>query len=507
MGGNYQRDLYRQLMEVMARVDDLETEQKGNRKEIKRLTGEVTRLNSENESLREEITCLKQENAALKDRCEKLTKENALLRNDNERMKRILNNDSSNSSTPPSKDEKTKPANTYNGRKPTCRKQGGQTGHKGRGLSKADVEEKIRKGIYEHRVEEIGTPCGEYITRYRLDLEIKTVATEIRIYADESGKYRIPPELKGDVSYGERIKAIAAFLYSEGVVANDRICTFINSLSGDSLDISEGSIYNFCNSFSERCSHICNIIEESLMNSAEVCTDATTVSMNGKQTYIRNFSTENSVLYCSSDNKDLDTLRSFRILKEYTGIFTHDHETALYHFGLGHGECNVHLGRYLRKNTEETTNIWSHNMEMFLKGLDHARNELKRRGVSAFRPEQLERFNQRYDALIAAGYEANKCTKGRLARKEEKALLNRLVKYKANHLLFLYDFRVHYSNNMSEKDLRICKNRNKMAGGFRSASGRDMYCRIISFIETVKRRGLNIFQSIIYLIQGNPVLQ
>ena len=59
-----------------------------------------------------------------------------------------------------------------------------------------------------------------------------------------------------------------------------------------------------------------------------------------------------------------------------------------------------------------------------------------------------------------------KGTRGRLAKKEEKALLNRLVKYKANHLLFLYDFRVHYSNNMSEKDLRMCKNRDKMAGGF-----------------------------------------
>ncbi len=146
MGGNYQRDLYRHLMEVMAKVDSLESEQRQNRKEIKRLTGEVASLSRENETLREEISCLKQENAALKERCEKLTKENALLRNDNERMKRMLNNDSGNSSTPPSKDEKTKPANTYNGRKPTCRKRGGQAGHKGRGLSKADVEEKIRKG-------------------------------------------------------------------------------------------------------------------------------------------------------------------------------------------------------------------------------------------------------------------------------------------------------------------------------------------------------------------------
>ena len=507
MGGNYQKDLYKQLMEVMSRVDSLESEQKQNHKEIKSLTREATSLRRENAALRDEVSYLKQENTALAEKCESLTKENTLLRDDNERMKRILNNDSSNSSTPPSKDENTKPANRYNGRRPASRKPGAQAGHKGSGLSKVSVEEKVRRGIYGYRREEIGIPGRPCITRYRLDLDVKTVATEIRIYADDAGRFQIPPGLKGDVTYGESIRGIAAFLYSEGVVANDRICAFINSLSGDSLDISEGSIYNFCRSFSDKCRHVCGIIENDLLNAPEICTDATTVSTDGKQTYIRNFSTEKSVLYCSSEKKDLDTLKSFPVLKKYTGIFTHDHETALYHFGTGHGECNVHLARYLRKNTEETSNRWSHDMEMFLKGLGHARNEQKRRGAAAFSGEQMERYSQRYDELIAEGYKANKNTRGRLAKKDEKALLNRLVKYKANHLLFLSDFRVHYSNNMSEKDLRICKNRDKMAGGFRNASGRDMYCRIMSFIETVKRRGLNIYQSIMALMEDKPVIQ
>ena len=507
MGGNYQKDLYKQLMEVMARVDSLESEQKQDKKEIKSLTNEVKSLRRENSALREEVSSLKQENAILTEKCVTLEDENTLLRSDNERMKRMLNNDSSNSSIPPSKDENTKPANTYNGRKPTSRKPGAQKGHKGAGLSKADVEEKIHMGVYEYRIEEIGTPGRSYITRYRLDLDVKTVATQIRIYADDAGKYQVPPELKGDVTYGRGIKAIAAFLYSEGVVANDRICTFLNSLSGGSLDISEGSIYHFYKAFSDKCGEACSIIENELLNSPEICTDATTVSTDGKQTYIRNFSTEKCVLYCSGGKKDLDTLSSLPVLSRYTGILTHDHETALYHFGTGHGECNVHLGRYLCKNTEETSNRWSHDMEMFLKGLNHARNELERHGGAAFSPEQLERFSLRYDELIAQGYEANKGTRGRLAKKEEKTLLNRLVKYKGNHLLFLSDFRVHYSNNMSEKDLRICKNRDKMAGGFRNASGREMYCRIISFIETIKRRGLNIYRSIIALMAGEPVIQ
>lgn len=242
MGGNYQKDIYKQLMEVMAKVDSLEAEQKHNHKEIKSLTTEVVSLRKENAALREEISSLKNENAILTAKCEQLENENALLRQDNERMKRTLNNNSSNSSTPPSKDECTKPVNTYNGRKTTSRKPGAQKGHKGSRLSKAVVKEKIQKGLYEHRIEEIGTPCRPFITKYRLDLDIKVVATELRIYADDTGKFQIPPELQGEVTYGDSIKAIAAFLYSEGVVANDRICTFLNALSGNSLNISEGNL-------------------------------------------------------------------------------------------------------------------------------------------------------------------------------------------------------------------------------------------------------------------------
>lgn len=360
-----------------------------------------------------------------------------------------------------------------------------------------------------HHIEEIGIPelNRPYVTRYMLDLEVKVVATEYRIYADDNGKFQIPDELKGDVCYGKNIKAIIALLYSEGVVANDRICMIINCLSGDNLEISTGCDYNACNTFSKKCEEACKCIKTKLLNAKEICTDATTVKTNGVQTYIRNFSTNENVLYYSSDKKDLKTLEGFDILKEYVGTLIHDHETALYHFGIEHGECNVHLERYLLKNTEETGNRWSHDLTMFLKGLNHARNELKKAGCSCFSEKQLECYSKRYDQFISYGLNANEKTEGKIAKQDEKKLLNRLVKYKKNHLLFLYDFEVHYSNNMSEKDLRICKNRQKMAGGFRTISGREMYCHIMSFVETVKRRGLNIFQSIKELIASKPVIQ
>ena len=52
------------------------------------------------------------------------------------------------SHNPPSSDQKGgKPANSYNGRKQTERKAGGQKGHKGTTLTKAEIEDKISISI------------------------------------------------------------------------------------------------------------------------------------------------------------------------------------------------------------------------------------------------------------------------------------------------------------------------------------------------------------------------
>ena len=195
MGGNYEKGVYNQLMEVMEKLNSMELEHKRDRKEIRNLSSEIKSLRRENIALREELSGLKEKNAALEEVSDRLEKENRLLRDDNERMKRTIRNDSSNSSAPPSKDLPGKAPNTFNSRKPTKKKLGAQKGHKGHGLSKADVQQKVRDGIYEHRIETIGVSGRAYITRYRLDLDVKTIATEIRIYADDNGKFQVPEYL------------------------------------------------------------------------------------------------------------------------------------------------------------------------------------------------------------------------------------------------------------------------------------------------------------------------
>ena len=121
-----------------------------------------------------------------------------------------------------------------------------------------------------------------------------------------------------------------------------------------------------------------------------------------------------------------------------------------------------------------------------------------------FSDEQIREYEQRYHEILSEGREQNKNTRHEYARQDEKALLNRMENYSENHLLFLHDFKVPFDNNMSERDLRKVKNRQKMAGGFRKDSGHEMYCAILSFIETMKRRGRDIIDAILELLASPP---
>ena len=206
------------------------------------------------------------------------------------------------------------------------------------------------------------------------------------------------------------------------------------------------------------------------------------------------------------DSKSIKALKEIDFLKRYTGTLLHDHETALYHFGTEHAECNVHIIRYLRKNTEETGNKWSDDMITLLCEINKKRKSLLEQGVCSFSAETLTKYETDYFSLLAKGRKENKTTKHKYAKKDEQTLINRMEKYSHNHLLFLHNFSVPFDDNISERDLRKAKNRQKMAGGFRKESGNKMYCSIMTVIETLKKRNMGIIENLKKLFMGTPAI-
>lgn len=139
-------------------------------------------------------------------------------------------------------------------------------------------------------------------------------------------------------------------------------------------------------------------------------------------------------------------MHKIRFLENYTGILVHNHETALYHFGTDHAECNVHIIRYLRKNTEETKNPWSAQMIVLLCEANTARKLLMVKGEASFLVSQVSEYEKRYVELLEHGREQNRETNLPCAKVDEAKLINRMEKYRHSHLPFLHNFSVSFDD-------------------------------------------------------------
>ena len=129
MSGYTGKDMFKQLEEVMKKCDNLSLEIKTQKihyeEKINKLENRVTELECENKKLKD----------------------------DNDRLKKQINNNSNNSSKPPSSDIKK---NIPNNREKSNKKVGGQKGHVAHFLSKKDVEEKIKTKEFKHKVINVG---------------------------------------------------------------------------------------------------------------------------------------------------------------------------------------------------------------------------------------------------------------------------------------------------------------------------------------------------------------
>ncbi len=501
MGGDYVRGLFNQFEELEAQMAKMES----------RYTEKLHKVEQRYEAMladaREEIRYHKARADAAEKKIIELEEKVRKLENEISRLKSNQDKDSHNSSLPPSADRKPKAANEYNGRTKTGKKSGGQPGHKGTTRRMEQMKQALACIGVEPETEDVGDLKRDYRERLVIDLSFSVRAVMKRFHADQNGKYHIPAEYANEVVYGNGLKAFAAVLYGQGVQSLERITQLISMVTGKVVQVSQGSIQNWLCEFHKKAGSEIEKITGHLLNHACVHTDGTNVTQDGKQSYIRNVSIPQAVLYVPVDAKSHQALSAIPFLKQYTGTLIHDHETALYQYGLYHAECNVHLIRYLTKNSEDTKHRWSRHMISLLVEMNRYRKRLIAQSQTGIPKDTLNRMERRYDALLEeAEVERERCHScPKWALKEEKALIKRLKKYKDNHLLFLHDFAVSFDNNLSERDLRKCKNRQKMSGGFRTGLGRAIFCSVMTITETCKRQGKDLLEAFSCIFAGKPL--
>ncbi len=193
------------------------------------------------------------------------------------------------------------------------------------------------------------------------------------------------------------------------------------------------------------------------------------------------------------------------LLNDRTTV-VHDHLTMNYgsEFSYTNVECNAHLLRDLRSCVENTQHIWADELAQHISDTYKRRKQLLSAGTHEFSFIETADFFIRFDDLWLRGDGENKQDLSIHYAKKERALLNRLQKYRVEYFLWVVDFDLPFSNNVSERSLRGTKSKMKIAGQFQHITAARNYATIRTYTETCKRYGMNIVDAVQRVTEGNP---
>lgn len=70
----------------------------------------------------------------------------------------------------------------------------------------------------------------------------------------------------------------------------------------------------------------------------------------------------------------------------------------------------------------------------------------------------------------------------------------------------MFDFRVPFDNNQTERDRRMSKVQQKISGTFCSTQGAVSFYRIRSYISTIRKNAISVIDALQSAVEANPIL-
>lgn len=434
---------------------------------------------------------------------------------------RLLLN-SRNSSKPPSSDGYTKPA-PKSLREKSGLKSGGQPGHPGHTLKpveKPDKTETIPLAVCPNG-------CGtdlrdqtvtDHVSRQVFDLPPKLVlVTELRAETKHCPACQVdvtaafPANVTAPVQYGERWLAMLAYMRDQQIIASDRVSQFCadifdHPVSEQTTQSAQTTIYDNLEGFEAK-------VKELLPTSDILHVDETGLRVEGKLRWVHTLASTCLTWYGLHTRKGREAIRDFGILCHFKGWLVHDCLSSYFNLRCRHALCNAHILRELIFIFEYFHQDWADKMRWLLLEMNQRVQELKALDRARLSHAELAWWVKRYEALLAEGYAANPPPppspvprRGRPKKTKALNLLDRMQQHKKAVLAFLHDFRVPFTNNHAEQTLRMIKVRQKISGCFRTVKGAERFLRVRSYIATVRKHKLPVFQALVDALAGRPFI-
>ena len=419
-----------------------------------------------------------------------------------------LKKNSRNSDKPPSSDGLKR--QITNSRTKSSRPSGGQKGHDGHTLKMVSEPDQIRKhGVDEcchcHRSLQ-DTDVIEYKKRQVFDipplkLEVTEHQAEVRrcCHCGTINTAEFPADVVHSVQYGPRIKSFSVYLMQYQLIPSERTTELLEDIFGQ--PISEGTLYNWNRAAYQALENTEADIKQQLLQSSVTHFDETGTFCQNKLNWLHVVSNPKLTYYAIHPKRGKKAMDAINILPHYKGNAVHDFWSSYLPYECNHVICNAHLIRELTALSEILHQKWSSQITELLLTIKK-RVEQRCSRENSLTILTLQQFEKEYDKLVRHGLRfhpiRDKKNQKRGRQKQTKAtnLLMRLKQYRSSILAFMYDFRIPFTNNLAERDLRMVKVKQKISGTFRSREGASFFCRIRGFISTIKKNNLNVLDSI-----------
>lgn len=427
-------------------------------------------------------------------------------------LEQMLAKNSQNSHKPPSSDGLRRVVK--NNRIKSGKKQGAQKGHKGKTLQAIENPDIFKRHTIEGTCScgrDLSTiPVLRYDKRQVFDLPERLMeVTEHQLEVKECicGEiHKADCGVKWRVQYGNRIKSFATYLNQYQFIPYERLQELMEDCFGHR--ISDGVLQKTNLTCYNNLEYTEEFIKEILKGSNVLGNDETGIRCKSKGKWIHNSSTPHYTHYSIQAKRGREAMDKIGILSEYEGISVHDRYPSYDKYKCKHALCNAHLLRDLKYLSEEMNRAWA---EKMIKLLVKANKKKKEDRLDV---NTIEKLENSYDRIIQQGLNKEppalipKVTKrGRKAKNKSLRLIETFEGRKEEILRFINDPDVPFDNNLSERDLRMVKLKQKISGCFRTDKGGEIFCRIRGYISTVKKQNLNVLDAISAAMEGKPFLQ
>lgn len=441
-------------------------------------------------------------------------------------LQRQLGLNSQNSSKPPSTDGFKKPR-TKSLRQSSGKKVGGQKAHKGSCQKIPHEPDEVKQHypdkcltcphLSECKSSGSVFQCGQ--SRFVIDAKIETIVTEHQAMevahcpcSNEKLSATFPSDVKAYTQYGSTISVLATIFNTFGAVSTNRIQTIFKNLLD--VTISEATILSMIDKGASLVTDTVKQIKAHIETNSDIAhADETGLNVNSQKYWVHTASTDKYTYLILHKRRGLEGVKANGAIVDYKGVVVHDCWGPYFKLdNIKHSVCCAHILRELNGVIDaEESHVWAKRFKHLLLNMKKSKEQALDSNKTELDESLLKLLLKEYDEILdyadiefPSPKKVEGKGRGRTKKGKTRSLIERLRKLKDEVCRFVQDFTVPFDNNLAERDLRNIKTKIKVSGCFRTTEGAENYLKIMSYIGTAKKNGINAVKALKAAFDSTP---